>query len=97
MVEASTKPAVVVRYIGFLAAPALTDLVVGLGPSSPSSFERNVPGWLEEFVSGQCPGVRCLREFAGWESNRLVVNCRVESECRVATAPRSWGSVKASF
>jgi len=101
LVDAWAAPVSLVVYTAFLASPDLTDLVVTLGASSPTSFDvpggpGAVPGWLEFHRSGQCGENRCLRSFAE-SSGRLVINCRSESECRVATVRRSWGALKASY
>lgn len=101
LVDASGDPAVLVVYTGLLTSPGLTDLVVSLGGSQPSSFDDPggpgvVPGWLEFYVSGQCGDLRCLRPFAD-ASSRLVINCQASPECAVAVVRRSWGSVKAGF
>jgi hypothetical protein len=109
MVAAWQTPTVLVKYTAILLVDGLSDLVITIHESDPTTFDHpdareRGPGWLEWQPTGECefssrkPASGCLRTFESWQDNRFVINCKLEKECsNVARDSASWSAVKARF
>lgn len=79
------EPSAVVHYQALLLG-LYTDLLVGIGPSTPSSFNDGSPGW----TNGGCEDVGSIWPFR--ETHELVIN-----PASVPTPVASWGQLKATY
>jgi hypothetical protein len=102
VITAAETPTDLVHYrIGYFAGPdPPVDVWVTLGPSSPSSFDSESPGFNDNVDVGECTRasdgtpVSCLRPFAAVFG--AVINCRTTCFWVPIETP-SWSALKASY
>lgn len=98
---AEQTPIDLVDYTLLLLAEGLQDVVLTIGPSTPSSFTPAAPGFSENTDIGEClnpvtgQGIECKRRFARVDG--AVINCYNECPILDPTEKKSWGEIKAHY